>query len=98
MNTNVVKIPANYFRGMEAVGGHIFLDDKGLSFKPHMLNIQKEELRIEFSDMRAVERRKTYGLIPNGIVVYTKDDKQHKFVVHRAKKVAEDIRSKIPSL
>lgn len=92
---NKQEIPANYFRGIEAVGGHIILDDEGLTFKPHKYNIQKEELHIDFSDMRAAETRKTYGLIQNGIIIYTKDDKQHKFVVNKSKEVAEYIRSKI---
>lgn len=88
-------VAANYFRGAEAVGGKLYFDDKGLTFKPHAINIQKDQLRLLFADMQEVRPRKTWGLIPNGLAVFTKDGREHKFVVYHPKKLAEYIRSRI---
>ena len=95
MDMKNIGIPANYKRGAEYVGGHLYFDDEGLIFKPHKFNFQTSEVRINFCDIRGAEPCKTLGLVPNGLLVYTKDNKQHRFVSYSCKEVAELIRSKI---
>ena len=95
MEINEKGIAANYFRGPEAVGGKLYFDEQGLTFKPHSLNIQKEQLRLRFADMQDVRPRKTWGLIPNGLAVFTRDGTEHKFVVYHPKELTEYIRSRI---
>lgn len=95
MDAGEIGFPANYYRGIEAVGGTLFLNDAGIIFKPHKMNIQKGELFLNYDQMRAVETRKTLGVIPNGVIIYAKDDKQHKFVINNSKRVIEYIRSRI---
>lgn len=78
------SISANYFKGFEAVGGKLHFDKQGFTFKPHRVNIQKNEARIEYTNIRSVSKRNTLGIVPNGISVLTKDDLEHKFVIgHR---------------
>ena len=88
-------MPANYKSGAEYVGGKLYFDEEGLTFRPHKLNFQKEEVRIAYCDIRAAEPCKTLGIVPNGLIVYTKDGKQHRFVSYSRNQIAEYLRSKI---
>lgn len=74
---------ANHFKGMEGVGGKLFLTNKRLIFKSHKFNIQNHQLQINLTDITNVSRRKTMGIINNGLMV-THHDKQEKFVVENA--------------
>ena len=85
------SIAANYFRGVEAVGGKLIFDDAGITFKSHALNIQRGESRIEYKDMLEA---KVKGFL-TGMSVYTKDGLEHKFVVYHRKDVVEFLNSKV---
>lgn len=82
-------IPANYYRGLEAVGGKLAFDDFGMTFRSHALNIQTGETRIEYQDIVAAQTR---GLLTE-ISVYTKDGKDHRFVVYHRKDVVAFLES-----
>lgn len=84
---------ANYFRGSEAVGGKIYFDDAGLTFKSHKFNFQRGETRIEYNRIRGVSKVKTLGLVPNGILIFTKDGSEHQFVVYNREKIIDFLRS-----
>ncbi|MBO3444358.1 hypothetical protein [Clostridium sp. CCUG 7971] len=83
------KIQANYFRGIEAVGGHIYFDKTGLTFSSHKLNVQTGEARIEYKDINSVTKRNTLGIVPNGISILTNDNFEHKFVSYKRKLIIE---------
>lgn len=87
-------ILANYFRGSEAVGGKIYFDNIGLTFKSHNFNIQKGEIRIDYSQIQSVNKRNTLGIVPNGISIFTKDGIEHKFVVYNREKIIEFLKNK----
>ena len=82
-------IPANYYRGLEAVGGKLAFDDFGMTFRSHALNIQTGETRIEYKD---IVNAQTRGLLTE-ISVYTKDGKDHRFVVYHRKDVVAFLES-----
>ena len=88
------SISANYFRGMEAVGGKIYFDEKGITFKSHSFNIQTGNIRIEYMSIDYVEKRNTLGIVPNGMLIVTKDGIEHKFVISHRKEIIEYIQSK----
>jgi len=85
------SIAANYYRGIEAVGGKLFFDDIGITFKSHALNIQTGESRIEYKDMAKAEVK---GFL-TGMSVYTKDGIEHKFVVYHRKDIVKFLNSKV---
>jgi len=97
MDVNEIGVPANYLKGLEGIGGSLFLKDDEIYFQPHKFNIHKSELHIAFKEIRAVETHKTLGIIDNQFIVYTKDDKQYKFIAYYPKRIAEYIRSNICS-
>lgn len=88
------RIHANYFRGIEAVGGKIYFDGGGLTFKSHHINIQKGETRIEYTDILNADICKTLNLVPNGIVIHTKDGLEHRFVINNRKSIIEYLNSR----
>lgn len=81
--TILFEIGANHFKGVEGVGGKLYLTNKRLVFKSHKLNIQNHELSIILTDIDKVDRYKTLGLVNNGLAVTTADNKIEKFVVQQ---------------
>lgn len=75
---------ANHFKGLEGVGGKLYLTNQRLVFKSHQLNIQKHEISIPLSDISVVARYKTMGIVNNGLSVTTVS-KTEKFVVDSPK-------------
>ncbi len=89
------SIMANYFRGIEAVGGKIHFYGDKLIFKSHVFNIQRGETEIKYSDIAEIQKRNTLLIAPNGISIVTKDGFKHKFVLNGRNKVIEFLNSKI---
>jgi hypothetical protein len=73
--------PANHFKGMEAVGGHLYLTDSRLIFKSHKLNFQNHQLVIDLSDVKKFDRCKTLGIVNNGLIIETSSGDSERFVV-----------------
>ncbi len=79
----VNRIPANYFRGAEAVGGMLYFYNDRILFRSHAINIQTGNTTIRYADMTTTKPRKNLG-IPNGLLVFTQDGTEHRFVIrHR---------------
>ena len=74
---------ANHFKGMEAVGGKLYLTNKRLVFKSHKINFQKHQLSIDLSDIQKMDRYKPLGIANNGLLIKTADNKIEKFVVEK---------------
>ena len=89
------KIMANYFRGIEAVGGKIYFYEDKLIFKSHVFNIQRGETEIKYSDIAEIQKRNTSFIVPNGMSIIAKDGFKHKFVLNGRNKVIEFLNSKI---
>lgn len=92
------KVKANYKMGIEMVGGNIYFDEKGFSFRPHAFNIQKKEVRVEYIDIERVSMKNTWGVIPNGMIVLeTKDFKrlEHRFIVQRRNDIVDFLKQKM---
>ncbi len=74
--------PANMFRGIEGVGGKLFLTNKHMIFKSHKINIQTGQTAIDYNNIKEIETLKTLNLINNRLKIITVDDKSHVFVVN----------------
>ncbi|MFI3173910.1 MAG: hypothetical protein R3Y53_01760 [Bacillota bacterium] len=88
-----MTINANYFRGMEAVGGQIIFDELGFVFKSHSVNIQTGETRIEYLEIKDLQKVNTLGIIPNGMLLLTNDNIEHRFVIRNREKVIRFLRT-----
>ena len=82
---------ANHFKGIEAVGGKLYLYQDLLHFKSHEFNIQTHSLLIPLNEIKEVGFYNTLGLIPNGLKIIWGDGKTEKFVVQKRKLWREKI-------
>lgn len=88
------EIPANLFRGVEAVGGRIIILENGIKFASHSVNIQTGETFIAYNQILNIKKRNTLFIIPNGISVTAKDGKEYKFVVNNRTKLIEYLQNR----
>ena len=85
---------ANHFKGIEAVGGKLYLTSERLVFKSHKLNIQNHELSIDIDDIDLVGRYKPLGIADDGLSITTKRHVQEQFVVEDLEKWLEHLKHK----
>lgn len=74
--------PANLYRGIEGVGGKLFLTESKLIFKSHHINIQKGQTDICYAHIKSITPRKTMKIIDNGIRITTREHNTYNFVVN----------------
>lgn len=72
---------ANHFKGLEGVGGKLFLTNRRLRFRSHAMNVQNHDESYPLEDITAVEATKTLGLVPNGLLVHLREGRRERFVV-----------------
>ncbi len=79
--------PANMSRGLENVGGRLFLTSTRMHFKAHAMNVQTASSDIPLGEIASVERGWTtmWGipLAKNAIIVTTGSGTRNKFTVQR---------------
>ncbi len=83
--TPVKESRANLQRGIESVGGHLYLTNQRLIFESHRFNVQAGATEIPLADIAGVEKTwtKFLGLIPltpNSILVRTTGGEEHRIV------------------
>jgi hypothetical protein len=76
---------ANHWKGMESVGGKLYLTNRRLRFRSHALNVQVHDESYPLELITTVEPTRTLGLIPNGLLVTLEDGRRERFVVHQRK-------------
>jgi len=86
---------ANLFRGVEAVGGRIQITNQRVCFQPHSMNVQKQPLEIPIEQILAVSKRKTMGVISNGMLVRCKSGIEYKFVVEGRERLMSIIQGQL---
>ena len=79
----VFQTPANHIKGLESVGGKLYLTNKRLVFKSHHWNIQNHELSINLTEIAHIDRYNVFGVIKNGLKVSLKNNQADKFVVEK---------------
>ena len=89
------QTPANIFKGVEAVGGMLFITNQGLVFKSHKANIQTGQTNIAFADIEKIEAVKTAKLVDNGLKVIKKDGLDVQFVVEDRDELMAKINEKL---
>lgn len=72
---------ANHFLNGEGRGGRLFLTNRNLIFQPHRMNLQRARVVIPRTDIAGAARCRTFGIVPNGVVVTHRDDKADRFVI-----------------
>lgn len=86
--------PSNHFKGVEGVGGYLWLTDGRLHFASHSFNVQNHAWTTQLGDIRDVAAVKTLGLFDNGLQISTAEGTE-RFVVNNSRPWAEMIRKHI---
>lgn len=76
---------ANHWKGIEAVGGTLFLTDHRLVFKPHGFNIQIHEESISLDQIVSIKASRTFFVLPNQISVELANGRKERYVVWNRK-------------
>ncbi len=101
-NETIVKQDgANLQRGIETVGGWLYLTDRRLIFEPHAINFQRDVTIIAKDSISGVAKcwTKFLNKIPianNSLAVRTAQDQEYKFVLSAS--VRDDWESAIKPL
>lgn len=79
------EYPANLQRGVETVGGHLYLTTNRLVFEPHSLNYQTDTEIIRLNDIKSISKVWTkflniFPIFPNSVKIEA-GDREYKFVV-----------------
>lgn len=93
----VKKGPANLFRGIESVGGRLFLTNKRLVFQSHKVNVQAGEESWPLETIANVKTAWTMLIVPNGLLVWLADGTRRRFVVWGRRDWAREIGARIKS-
>jgi hypothetical protein len=72
---------ANHFKGVEGVGGKLYLTDKRLRFRSHRLNVQVHDESVALSEIGAAQGTRTLGIIPNGLRITLRSGEAKRFVI-----------------
>ena len=73
--------PANHFKGLEGVGGKLFLTNKRLRFRSHKINFRNHDESYLIETIASVEPSLSMGIVPNGLLVHLRDGRRERFVV-----------------
>lgn len=88
---------ANHFKGVEGVGGWLFLTGDELIFKSHAFNVQRHQIIIPLNEIIEVKAVPTAGIIPNGLLIKTNDSTE-RFVVYNRNTWIKKINEAISAL
>ncbi len=78
----LVEGPANHFKGIEGVGGYLWVTDARVHFRSHSVNFQNHEWTCPLSKIQDARATKTVGLFNNGLRLKTFSGKEHRFTVY----------------
>lgn len=88
-------VAANLFRGVESVGGRLKISERSMVFHSHAINIQRGGTEIPIDQITSISKRNTLGIVPNGILVETRDGQEYKFVVWNRQKIIDFINKRV---
>jgi hypothetical protein len=74
---------ANLWRGLEAVGGHLYLTSSRLVFRSHAVNIQTGMWVWPLASVTSLEPVNSLRVIPNGLELALSDGDRVRLVVNR---------------
>lgn len=93
--TYYLEVAANLYRGIEAVGGRLKMNNENLLFSPHSFNLQTGVTLIFMDEISSIRKRNTMGIVPNGILIETRRGQQYKFVTWKRQQVIDFVNSRI---
>lgn len=95
------EVAANLKKGIESVGGKLFLTDQRLVFESHALNVQSGTTVIPLIDIAAINLCWTkflnwIPLMPSSLAIKTSDGLEHRLVLVGRSRWKIDIEKHLP--
>lgn len=81
------KVPANYISEGRTLTGYLYFYKDFFLYKADSISGTLIFPKIPYSEIKEVKNVNTFGIIPNGLIVTTKDDQQYRFSVVNRNKV-----------
>lgn len=100
-NESIVKEgPANLQKGIEAVGGRLFLTNQRVVFESHAMNIQAGVTEIPLGEVESIQPCWTkflnlIPLMPNSLALQTRAGQEHKLVLFGRSKWKTEIENQL---
>lgn len=91
----VFEGPANHFKGIESVGGRLFLTEGRLRFVSHGFNLQRHDESYPLEEIVEVGPRRTMGMVDNGLRVALQDGREEAFVVGERERWLAELETRI---
>ena len=96
----IMKSSAHYKKAISKIEGKLYLFNDKLEFKTLMVSFRSEKFDIKLKDISSVslDWTKFFGLfplLPNSILIKTKNDKNYRFTVKKSKKWINSINNLI---
>lgn len=88
---------ANHFKGMEGVGGKLFLTNKRVRFRSHAVNIQTHDESYPLTSITDVKAVNNAWIIPNGLLLTLADGRRERFVVYKRNEWVDQIEQRLTS-
>ena len=92
------SVNANKIEGIITLTGKLFFYDDAFVFKADSVNSIINLPKVEYKRIVTVKRRRTLGIIPNGVIVELDDKTTQIYVVNGRKAVISYLTSKINSV
>ncbi len=92
----IKNVPVNYSgSGIFTLGGVLKVTNERILFKAHAICQRPVEVEIPLTQIVEVSKRNTYGIVPN-VIIRTKPDIEHKFIVQDRERLISTIESHLP--
>lgn len=92
--TVLMEGPANHFRGVESVGGYLWVTEKRIHFASHRVNVQNHMWTLPLAEVSEVQASTTPGRMQNSLSITTRTGESHSFIVNNLTRWADLIRSR----
>jgi hypothetical protein len=86
--------PANLRRGIEWVGGKLFLTNKRLVFKSHKLNIQKGQTNLALDKIENIHKKTAFPFLKNRVNILMREGKKYHFIITGCEEWIEKLHEK----
>lgn len=89
---------ANVWKSGEPVRGKLYLLERALVHQPQGFHMRADTVIIEILDIKEIVFKNFFGIIPNGLVITLKDEKNYTLVINRRKRWLHAINTQCETL
>ncbi len=89
------KINANYKYGSKTLIGKLYFCEEGFEYKANSVDGKFNMGKIQYKDIQSVEIKRTLGLIPNSLIIETKDSEKFHYIVGRTKDICDFLKNQM---